>query len=125
MSDATAVIDAYLGALAESDGARRTEMIQQAWTPDARFVDPLYEVEGHAALAELALGVQEQYPAHQFRRTSGVDVHHDVVRFTWELAAPDDSQVVAGTDVGILAPDGRLQAVASFFGDVPPADEAA
>jgi hypothetical protein len=124
MSDITTTIDAYLAALTEADPARRAALIERAWASDGRFVDPLFDVAGHAALGELATGVIAQYPDHSFRRTSGVDTHHDRARYTFEFAAPDGTIVVTGTDVAALAPDGRLQSVTGFFGDVP-ADEAA
>jgi hypothetical protein len=50
---------------------------------------------------------------------SGVDTHHDQVRFGWELAAPNGSVVVSGIDVGGLAPDGRLRRITGFFGELP------
>ena len=124
MSDVTGTVDAYLEALTETDAARRTELIEQAWTEDGRFVDPLFDVQGHAALDELAQGVIAQYPGHTFRRTSGVDSHHNLVRYTFEFTSPDGTVVITGTDVGVLADDGRLQGMAGFFGDVP-ADQAA
>ncbi len=36
-----------------------------------------------------------------------------------ELAAPDGAIVVAGIDVGALAPDGRLRRITGFFGELP------
>jgi SnoaL-like domain len=124
MTDATVTIDAYLASLTETDATRRTELLRQAWAEDGRFIDPLFDVQGHSALDELAQGVIAQYPGHTFRRTSGVDAHHDVLRYTFEFVAPDGSIVITGIDVGRLAPDGRLQAITGFFGDVP-ANEAA
>jgi hypothetical protein len=50
---------------------------------------------------------------------SGVDVHHDQLRFAWELAAPNGTILVAGLDVGVIADDGRLQQITGFFGDLP------
>src|SRR5919106_1616353 len=113
---------AYLASLNETDATRRRALIERAWTRDGHFVDPLYEAEGHDALAELAAGVIAHYPGHTFRRTSGLDTHHDVLRFSWEMAGPDGEIVVTGSDVGRLAPDGRLQEITGFFGDVPPLD---
>ncbi|MGH9111347.1 MAG: nuclear transport factor 2 family protein [Acidimicrobiales bacterium] len=118
-TDVTATVDAYLAGLTETDPARRMELIQQAWTEDARFVDPLFDVEGHEALAELTAGVVAQYPGHTFRRTSAVDMHHDLVRYGFEFVAPDGTVVVTGLDVATVAADGRLQAIAGFFGDLP------
>jgi hypothetical protein len=124
MSDVTATVDAYLDGLTQTDAVRRAELIRKAWVDDGRFVDPLFEVRGHAALDELAQGVIAQYPGHTFRRTSGVDAHHNLARYTFEFAAPDSTIVITGTDVAELAEDGRLQTITGFFGDVP-ADEAA
>ena len=68
----------------------------------------------------MAPAVQAQYPGYKFRRTSGVDGHHDAVRFGWELFGPDGTVLVAGIDVGVLV-DGKLRSITGFFGDLPEA----
>ncbi len=122
MSDVETTVDTYLAMWNETDAARRGDLIERAWTDDARYVDPLLEAEGHDAISEMVAGVHTHYPGHRFRRLSGVDVHHDLLRFAWELAAPDGTVTVAGIDVGVLAPDGRLQRIAGFFGELPEQD---
>jgi hypothetical protein len=119
MSDVTSTVDTYPAMWNETDPARRAQHIARAWTGDGRYVDPMLEAEGHAALAEMVTGVQAKFPGHRFRRVSGVDVHHDGLRFGWELAGPDGTVVVAGIDVGTLAPDGRLRRITGFFGELP------
>lgn len=119
MSDVSTTVDTYLAMWNETDPARRAEHIARAWTGDGRYVDPALEAEGHAALGDMVAGVQARFPGHRFRRISGVDVHHDQLRFAWELAAPDGAVVVAGIDIGALAPDGRLRRITGFFGDLP------
>ena len=119
MNDVATTVDTYLAMWNETDPGRRAEHIRQAWVEDGRYVDPLLEAEGHAALGDMVAGVHEQFPGHRFRRTSGIDSHHDQVRFAWELAAPDGAVTVAGIDLGELAPDGRLRAIAGFFGELP------
>jgi hypothetical protein len=121
MSDVTSTVDTYLAMWNETDPARRAQHIAQAWTGDGRYVDPMLEAEGHVELGEMVTGVQAKFPGHRFRRVSGVDVHHDELRFGWELAGPDGAVVVAGLDVGTLAPDGRLRRVTGFFGAIPAA----
>jgi len=79
---------------------------------------------GHAGLSQMVEGVHAQFPGHTFRRLSGIDTHHDRVRFAWDLVAPDGAVTVAGIDVGELGPDGRLRSITGFFGE-PPAEEAA
>ena len=124
MSDVTRLVDTYLAMWNETDAARRAEHIEHAWARDARYVDPMLEAEGYAGLEAIVAGVQTKFPGHCFRRVSGVDTHHDRVRFAWELAAPDGGIVVAGIDVGVLAPDGRLQQITGFFGELPAATAA-
>jgi len=75
--------------------------------------------EGHEALGQMVAGVQAKVPGHRFRRRSGVDAHHDQLRFAWDLVSPDGAVVVAGIDVGALAADGRLERVTGFFGEAP------
>lgn len=103
----------------ETDEAARTELVRQAWAEDGHFVDPLLEAQGHAALSDLAVTVTEHFPGHTFRRTTGIDQHHALIRFGWELVAPDGTVPASGLDVGILAEDGRMSRVAGFFGDPP------
>ena len=117
MSDVVTVVDTYLEMWNEGDPVRRAELIEQAWTRDARYVDPLFEAEGHRALHNMVEKVHEQFPGHRFRRTSGVDAHHDQVRFAWELAAPDGAVTAAGIDVGAVDADGRLRSIVGFFGE--------
>jgi hypothetical protein len=119
MSDPATTVDTYLAMWNETDTARRAEHIGSAWAPGGRYVDPVLEAEGHAALSEMVAGVQAQFPGHRFRRVSGIDAHHDQVRFAWELAGPDGAVTVAGIDIGTVAPDGRLYSIAGFFGELP------
>jgi hypothetical protein len=124
MSDVTTTVDTYLDAWNETDAARRAELIDEVWATNGRLIDPPLASEGHTGISDHMAALQTQFPGHWFRRTSGVDMHHDHFRVAWELVAPDTSVALAGLDVGELAPDGRLQRVTGFFGP-PPADESA
>jgi hypothetical protein len=119
MNDLTTVIDAWLEAFAEEDVERRTKLIEQAWSPEGRLVDPPLEGEGYGGLSEAADLVNTHYAGHTFRRVSGIDTHHEFVRYGWELVGPDGNAVIAGIDVGEVAPDGRLRKITGFFGDLP------
>jgi hypothetical protein len=113
-------IDTYFAMWNEEDGERRAGLVERAWAPGARYLDPMLDAGGHAALSEMVAAVHAQFPGHRFRRTSEVDAHHDQVRFTWELAAPDGTVTVAGVDVGELDAEGKLTRITGFFGDVTP-----
>jgi hypothetical protein len=119
VSDVNTTIDTYFVMLNETDPARRADLVKQAWTSDGRWIDPPLTAEGHAAINDMVGTAQAQFPGHRFRRVSGIDAHHDQVRFGWELVAPDGSVTVAGMDAGEVAEDGRLRRIAGFFGPLP------
>lgn len=119
MTDLTTTVDTYLAMWNEEDPIRRAAHIEAAWTGDGRYADPLQEAEGHEALSGMVAGVHQQLPGHRFTRTSAIDVHHDELRFGWQLAAADGTVAVAGVDVGAVADDGRLRRITGFFGPLP------
>jgi hypothetical protein len=124
MPDVTTTVDTYLSAYGEPDADRRAQLIARAWADDARLIDPPLTGEGHGGISDMAQAVQQQFAGHRFRRTSGVDAHHDAVRFAWELVDADGRVALTGLDVGELADDGRLRRVTGFFGELPPRDGA-
>jgi hypothetical protein len=119
MSDLSATIDTYLDAWNETDPDRRSTLIEQVWAPDGRLIDPPLAAEGHTGISEMAATMHEHFPGHTFRRASGIDAHHDQVRFAWELVGPDGTVALTGLDTGEVADDGRLRRIAGFFGDLP------
>jgi hypothetical protein len=60
-------------------------------------------------------GVRAQFPGATLQRTSDIDAHHNVAKFGWSATGADGAVIVAGTDVCVLADDGRLTAIAGFF----------
>ena len=122
MSTVTEIVDGYLTAYGEPDAAARDALIARVWAEDGRLVDPPLTGERHDGISTMAATMQAQFPGHRFRRTTAVDAHHDHARYGWELVGPDGQIAAAGVDVADLAPDGRLQRVVGFFGDLPPRD---
>ena len=116
MNDTTTLIDdGYLAMWNETDKDLRRGIIGRTWADGGTYVDPLLEAKGAEGLDGMVAGVHEQFPGHRFRRTSSIDVHHDRLRFAWELVAPDGAVTVAGLDIAELD-GGRLKAVTGFFG---------
>lgn len=114
--DCTALVDTWLRAYGEPDAATRATLIEQVWAPDGVLADPPFTGTGHAEIDALAGALLGQYPGHAFRRTSAVDAHHDVARYTWEMVGPDGAVALTGTDLVALE-EGRLARVAGFFGE--------
>ncbi len=113
------VLDTYLAMWNQTDVDQRAELIAAAWIEGGHYSDPLLEAKGRTELSAMVEGLQAQFPNHTFTRTSGVDVHHGLARFGWQLAGPDGTVVIAGIDIAALAEDGRIARIAGFFGDVP------
>jgi SnoaL-like domain len=120
MTDVNPVIDRYIAIWNETDPARRRDLIARTWTEDASYVDPLVVAEGRDAIDSTVAAAQEQFPGFAFRLAGLVDAHHNLARFTWELApAADGEALVVGFDVAVLADDGRLREVHGFLDKVP------
>lgn len=122
MSTATIeqTVAGYFAIWNETDPNRRRQRIEEVWTPDASYLDPMFSADGPAALDRLVAGVHQQFPGHRFRLVGAVDAHHDRARWGWELVGPAGGPpVAAGVDFAVLAADGRLRSVTGFFAAQP------
>ncbi len=108
------IVDAYLACWNEHDPATRAAAISAAWHDDARSVDPLADVTGHAAIAEMMEGVSVQMPGHRFERRGAVRSHHDVVHWEWAMCTSDGAPVLTGIDTAHVR-DGRIASLYGFF----------
>ncbi len=122
MSDVTTTVDTYLEAYSEPDTERRNELLERVFAADGQLIDPPLDASGRQGISDMVGAVLGQFPGHRFRRTSGIDSHHNAARYGWELVAPDGSVTLAGMDVALLDGNGRLQRVTGFFGDLPAND---
>jgi hypothetical protein len=116
---AATLVQRYLAAWNANDPAERCAAIEAAFTPDARYVDPLADVTGAEALDALIAGVQQQFPGMRFGPVGDVDAHHDVCRFRWGLGPEGAEPLVIGFDVATVGPDGRITGVHGFLDKVP------
>jgi SnoaL-like domain len=116
MSD---VIARYLACWNETDPAARRKLIEQTWTADASYIDPLAEARGHDAIEATIAAAQGQFPGFVFRLAGPVDAHHQQARFTWGLGPAGAEPLVVGFDVAVTDGDGRLRTVLGFLDKVP------
>jgi hypothetical protein len=120
MTDYTDLIDRYIAAWNETDPGRRATLVAATFAPEATYLDPIMQGDGHAGIDGMIAGVQARFPGHQLRR-GAVDAHHDHLRFSWELAPVGGEATVKGTDFAVLSPDARLAEVTGFFDQLPAA----
>jgi hypothetical protein len=118
MNQASSIAEQYLAAWNERDAIARRARVTSLFTLDAQYVDPMMRGAGHLGIDTLIAGAQRHFPEHRFQLTGTPDGHNDVVRFSWALLDAQGAQVARGTDIGVLAGDGRLSSVTGFLDNV-------
>lgn len=116
------VIAEYSAAWSETDPEARMAMLARTVVEDVPYRDPGAHCYGLEALSEVIAGVQAQFPGAVLVRTSGVDLHHDCMRFEWRFVDPEGAPILDGIDVCTLADDGRIASFTVFFGPIPALD---
>jgi hypothetical protein len=119
MSDLTVLIDAHLAAYTDPEATRRAAVVQRIWAAGGQLIDPPLAATGHAQISQQANQLLAQFPCHRFVRSSGIDSHHGMARYAWQLVGPADAVVLEGIDIAQIDPDGRLAQVTGFFGPLP------
>ncbi|QLY27875.1 nuclear transport factor 2 family protein [Nocardia huaxiensis] len=118
MSEYESIAQRYIDSWNEKDAGKRRALIDELYTADVVFTDPLVDLVGTDALDGMVAGAQEQFAGLEFG-LGPVDGHHDIARFTWTLGAPGaDEPIVVGFDVITLV-DGRIGRVQGFLDKVP------
>lgn len=110
------VVAEYSAAWSETDPAARLAMLERTVVADVHYIDPGADVAGQHALSDVIAGVQAQFPGAVLLRTSAIDQHHDVVRFSWVFVDPAGAPLLEGIDVCRVADDGRIASFTVFFG---------
>ena len=110
----------YMAAWNEPEGAARSALLAQCWSDGGIYVDPGVSLAGRDALNAHIAKVQASRPGARLEFMSGIDIHHDVVRFLWRLVRPDGTGGDISIDFGEVGPDGRLLRIVGFFGAAPP-----
>jgi hypothetical protein len=112
----------YVAVWNEPEPGQRARAVAELWTEDGTYTDPLAAVAGHDGIAAVIAGARQMFPGHVFILLDGVDGHHDVARFGWELVPASGGESVAvGFDVAVVGADGRLRAVHGFLDKAPAA----
>src|SRR5258705_6524168 len=115
MADVATLINGYIATWNEKDSERRRALVQETFTDDASYLDPLMQGDGQEGIDAMIAGVQQRYAEYRFELAQGPDAHNDRVRFSWHLIGNGGDPVATGYDFGVLAEDGRLRSVTGFL----------
>lgn len=91
-------------------------MLEKSWAENGIYSDPLGEVVGREALVHHIARFHQQFGGDRIVLSSGVDDHHDRLRFTWVRVSSEGNRLSEGTDFGEVGSDGRLMRITGFFG---------
>jgi hypothetical protein len=109
-------IDRYCEAWSVDDPGQRSALLATVWADGAVYCDPTVSAVGAPALLDHIAAVLARRPGARVLRTSALDHHHDVARFTWAVVAADGAILRDGIDVAIFDPSGRIARMIGFFG---------
>ncbi|MBB5051691.1 hypothetical protein HNQ36_001645 [Afipia massiliensis] len=113
------VVRQYLAAWNETDAAARQKLLAQCWADGGVYVDPRADLSGRVELNNHIAKIQAGRPGAQLEFMSGIDIHHNVVRFLWRLVQANGTAGDTSIDFGEIGPDGRLVKIIGFFGPAP------
>ena len=99
----------------ENDPARRRAAIDEIFTEDCVFYDPMGGVyRGRAEIDRIAGALREMHRGFTYQPLAEPEEVGNGGRIRWVEGRPGEAAEVAGTDF-IIARDGRIAAVYLFF----------
>ncbi len=110
-----------LAAWNERDPAEVRGHLDRALAPDVEFIDPSIETNGIDEFEANVHEVHGRIPGAVYERTSGVDSHHRLHRYSWQISR-DGEVLLPGFDVTEVDDDGKVTRVLGFFGPLPERD---
>jgi hypothetical protein len=116
MSD---IVSRYLDTWNATDEGTRTGLLDEHWSEDCVYVDPLADVRGRTAIGSVIQAVHAQFPGFVFSQVGNADAHHQQVRFQWGLGPAGEDPVVIGFDVVVVDDASRVCDVRGFLDKVP------
>jgi SnoaL-like domain len=120
MSNINEIVVRYLAAWNERDAKRRRELVTKTWAEDGSYVDHVRDGVGHDRIDAMIATAQEHFPGYRVGLASGIEAHHDYVRFSWVAGGtPDAPLYLKGTDFAVVTADGRLKSVIGFTDAAP------
>jgi hypothetical protein len=107
-----------LAAWNDADPSKIRYHLEMALAPEIEFVDPSVETHGIDEFEVNVRNVQAALPGVEYSRTSGVDSHHGLHRYSWQISR-DGEVLLPGFDVTSVDGQGKVTRVLGFFGPLP------
>ena len=110
----------YMDIWNQKDPVARRASVDELFTPDCSYTDPMAAVTGRDGIDGFIAAVQAQFIGVAFALAGNVDEHHEVGRFTWHARAGSASAepLAIGFDVIVLE-RGKIRQVVGFLDKAP------
>ena len=112
------VLETMLAIWNERDVERIRGRIEEVFSPDVIFIDPANSIVGHDAFEVMVRDFRARLPQAVCSHSSGLDEHHGLVRYHWEIHQGSDL-LISGFDVTQIGADQKVLRVEGFFGAIP------
>ena len=117
------LIDRYCAVWNEPNVTRRAELLAQVWADGATYTDPTVHAASADELVAHIEAVRARRPGVRVLRTSAIDAHHGLARFSWQVVQADGAALIDGIDFADFSADGkRIARIVGFFGPLPASD---
>ncbi|MEM8547692.1 MAG: hypothetical protein AAGF46_05955 [Pseudomonadota bacterium] len=120
MSDVPESLEHMLAAWNERTPSRVRAHLNQALSPEVRFVDPSIDVIGIDGFEANVHEVHQQNPGAVYSRASKVDSQHGFHRYHWAIHTAAGDLLLKGFDVVETDSDRLVRCVIGFFGELRP-----
>ena len=110
------LVDLYCEIWSDASLNSRQASLSAVFAEHGLYVDPNVRIVGLTAFAEHIGAVLSRNPRSVIQRTSAVDRHHHVLRFSWRKSLCAGDSRPEGLDVCEIGDDGLLHSIIGFFG---------
>jgi hypothetical protein len=108
-----------LEAFGENDAVRRRAIIDEIWSEDGVFYDPMSGPHrGRDEIDRIAGVIKADHPEFRYQPIAEPEVLGNSARVKWVSGRPGQPPAYAGTDF-VIAKDARLAAVYFFIDELP------
>ena len=107
-----------LAAWNERDPGKVRSHLVRALAADVAFIDPSITTRGIDEFEANVHEVHHNLPGADYSRTSGVDSHNRLYRYTWQISRGGEV-LMPGFDVTEVDDAGMIVRVLGFFGPLP------
>lgn len=108
----------YCEAWNEADPTARDAKLAAVWADGGVYSDPTVQAIGRSELVAHIGRVLARNPDSRIVRTSKVDHHHGLLRFSFARILRNGDVLRDGIDFGEVTGDGRLIRITGFFGSL-------